>query len=578
MRTIISDETKVRFRYPARALGIVGTLAMIASIFLPWSYGHGALDDTGFYGAPSPLQWFFALLPIMVLLLLAVPLVGKARLGRYAKAVAWNTSAKTGAIASTATVAVALAAIAIELGGLINIETGGWVALFGGLLAIVSTLFLPDSPDPTLSRVKSPQWLQILAIVLLMGAALFLAAFALNQTDAGVFLTFCTFLVGVVLVLRQFGLFGWLGIAAATNNRVLVLSAFVVAFAFPFTQDGSDANMSIASQVLIFAATALGLNIVVGLVGLLDLGYIAFLGAGAFTAAVLSDSAFSHYQGVQPPFLVTVLIAGTVASLLGLLIGAPTLRVSGDYLAIVTLAFGEIFRITMNNLDGNDGPNVTNGSNGISGIPDLEFLGFDFGDVHTIFGIEIGRFANYYWLMLLVIGLIIVVFTNMNHSRIGRGWVAIREDELAAEAMGVNTFTLKLLAFAGGAFLAGVAGSVKAHYDSSVTPDQYTFLESAFLLAAVVLGGMGTVTGVLIGATILKLLPEKLRFFSEYRLLLFGLLMVFMMQFRPEGIIADERRQLEFHDDDEELADEVEEDLTTHLAHLNPERKRGFEL
>jgi branched-chain amino acid transport system permease protein len=383
-------------------------------------------------------------------------------------------------------------------------------------------------------------------------------------------------MVGVVLVLWQFGILGWLSIAAADNNRVLVFAAFLTAFAFPFTQDGSDANMSIASQVLIFAAAALGLNIVVGLVGLLDLGYIAFLGAGAFTAAVLSESAFSHFD-FKPPFLITVLIAGVVSSLLGLLIGAPTLRVSGDYLAIVTLAFGEIFRITMNNLDGNDGPNVTNGSNGISGIPELNLFGFDFGEMHNILGVDIGRFANYYWLMLVVIALIIVVFMNLNYSRIGRGWVAIREDELAAEAMGVNTFALKLLAFAGGAFLAGVAGAVKAHHDVSVTPDQYVFLESAFLLAAVVLGGMGTVVGVLIGATILKLLPEKLRFFSDYRLLLFGLLMVIMMQFRPEGIIADERRQLEFHADDEELAEEIEEELITHHAHYNPERK-GFDL
>ncbi|MBI5027527.1 MAG: branched-chain amino acid ABC transporter permease, partial [Actinobacteria bacterium] len=223
--------------------------------------------------------------------------------------------------------------------------------------------------------------------MLMMAGVLFAAAFALNQTDAGAFLTFVAFLVGVVLVLRQLGVMAWIGIAGANNNRVLVLAAFATAFAFPFTQNGSDANMSIASQVLIFAAAALGLNIVVGLVGLLDLGYIAFLGAGAFTAAILSESAFSTLD-FHPPFIVVVLISGTVASLLGLLIGAPTLRVSGDYLAIVTLAFGEIFRITMNNLDGNDGPNLTNGSNGIPGIPDLEFLGFNFGDAHVIFGVD----------------------------------------------------------------------------------------------------------------------------------------------------------------------------------------------
>ncbi len=576
MRTFISDETKFRFRYPTRAVGSVGALMMIGSVLLPWAYGHRALDDVTWYGAPSPLQSAFVILPVLLLLLLTVPLVGKARLGRFARAVAWNTSAKTASIAAIATVAIALAAIAVELGGLANVESGGWLALVGAAVAAVATPFLPDSPEPTLDRIRSPKWVQIVGIVVMMATVLFAASFALNQTDAGAFLTFVALLVGLVVVLKQSGVLSWIGIAAANNNRVLVLSAFVVAFAFPFTQNGSDANMSIASQVLIFAAAALGLNIVVGLVGLLDLGYIAFLGAGAFTAAVLSESAFATLD-FKPPFIVVVLISGTVASLLGLLIGAPTLRVSGDYLAIVTLAFGEIFRITMNNLDGNDGPNLTNGSNGISGIPDLVFFGFDFGEVHTILGVEIGRFANYYWLMLLVIALIIVVFMNLNYSRIGRGWVAIREDELAAEAMGVNTFALKLLAFAGGAFLAGVAGAVKAHHDVSVTPDQYVFLESAFLLAAVVLGGMGTVMGVLIGATILKLLPEKLRFFSDYRLLLFGLLMVVMMQFRPEGIIADERRQLEFHAEDEELAEEIEEELITHHAHFHPERK-GFDL
>jgi branched-chain amino acid transport system permease protein len=576
MIVVIPDEVKIRFRYPARAVAMVGALVMISSIFLSWSYGHEALDDVGYWGSPSPLQVFFAVLAILLLALLAIPLIGKPKLGRWARIVAWNTSAKTASISALAMALVAVAAIAIELGGLVNVDPGGWVALVGGLIAVLSTPFLPDSPEPTLYRLKSPKWAQILAIVATMATALFGAAYALGMSDAGAFLTFGAFLVGLVMILRQFGIFGWLGIAGASNNRVLVISAFFVAFAFPFTQDGSDANMSIAAQVLIFAATALGLNIVVGLVGLLDLGYIAFLGAGAFTAAVLSESAYATLD-FHPPFIVTVLIAGTVSSLLGLLIGAPTLRVSGDYLAIVTLAFGEIFRITMNNLDGNDGPNLTHGSNGIPGIPDLDFFGFNFGDPHVILGIDIGRFANYYWLMLLVIGLIIVVFTNLNHSRIGRGWVAIREDEMAAEAMGVNTFALKLLAFAGGAFLAGVAGAVKAHHDVSVTPDQYVFLESAFLLAAVVLGGMGTVMGVLIGATILKLLPEKLRFFSDYRLLLFGLLMVLMMRFRPEGIIADERRQLEFHDESEELADEVEEELITHHAHLNPERK-VFEL
>jgi len=256
-----------------------------------------------------------------------------------------------------------------------------------------------------------------------------------------------------------------------------------------------------------------------------------------------------------------VLIAGCVSATLGLIIGSPTLRVSGDYLAIVTLAFGEIFRITMINLDGEAGPDVTHGSNGIPAIPDLNLFGFDFGDPHTVLGIPLGRFSNYYFVLLVLLGLVILVFTRLNNSRIGRGWVAIREDEKAAEAMGVNVFGLKLFAFAGGAFLAGVAGAVKAYQDVSVTPDQYVFLESAFLLAAIVLGGMGTVLGVLVGATLLKLMPEKLRFVNEYRLLIFGLLLIIMMRFRPEGLIPNERRQLEFHEEDEELAERIDEEV-----------------
>jgi len=318
--------------------------------------------------------------------------------------------------------------------------------------------------------------------------------------------------------------------------------------------------MSIATSVLVFAATAMGLNIVVGLAGLLDLGYIAFLGSGAYVAATMSGSAFATI-GWKPPFLVVVLLGACVAATLGLIIGSPTLRVSGDYLAIVTLGFGEIFRFAMFNLDGNNGPNLTNGPNGIPGIPELQIGSFNFGDTHDLLGIPISRFSNYYFVLLVLVGLVILIFSRLNNSRIGRGWIAIREDEKAAEAMGVNVFGLKLLAFAVGAFLAGMAGTVKAHQDGAVSPDQYIFLESAFLLAAIVLGGMGTIAGVLLGATILKLLPEKLRFFSEYRLLLFGLLLVLMMRFRPEGLVASKRRQLEFHEEDEELAVAIESEL-----------------
>ncbi len=415
-----------------------------------------------------------------------------------------------------------------------------------------------SAPTGTRSTPGCPGWVEIIVIVILLALALFGSAFALGQEDGSVFLLFFVTLGTVIWALASSGFFTWIGIIASRHRRVLMLGAFVVAFLFPFTQGGSDANMSIATQVIIFAVTALGLNIVVGLAGLLDLGYIAFLGAGAYTAAVMSDSAFATV-GFKPPFLLVVLIGACVSATLGLIIGTPTLRVSGDYLAIVTLAFGEIFRLAMGNLDGNNGPNLTRGPNGIPAIPDLVVFGWDFGETHTVAGIALGRFANYYFLLLVLAAIVITIFTRLNNSRIGRGWVAIREDEKAAEAMGVNVFGLKLFAFSSGAFLAGMAGTVKAHQDVSVTPDQYVFLNSAFLLAAIVLGGMGTVAGVLIGSAILQVLPEKLRFISDYRLLIFGLLLVIMMRFRPEGIIASQRRKLEFHEDDQELAERIEE-------------------
>lgn len=568
----IPDALRQRLMIPARIAAVVGMLLGVVSVFLPWSYSARVLDDMTYWGAPSPLQWHFFALALVGAALFGLPFLGRARLQKWTRIVGWNAAGRAAAVGGAAAALVAILAIAIEAGGLVNTEPGVWLALAGSLVAVLGGIVLPDSPEPSLGKLRSPKWLQILAIAVGLGALLFAAAYLLSLNDPGGFFLYAALLVALIFTLKEFGAFGWFATATAQNNKVMVFAAFFTAFVFPFTQGGSDANMSIAAQVLVFAATALGLNIVIGLVGLLDLGYIAFLGAGAFTAAMLSESAFATI-GWSPPFLVTALIAGTVAALLGLLIGSPTLRVSGDYLAIVTLAFGEIFRLAMRNLDGNDGPDLTHGPNGIPGIPNLNFFGFDFGQPQHFFGIETGRFANYFWLMLVVIAFIIVVFTNLNRSRIGRGWVAIREDELAAEAMGVNTFSLKLLAFAGGAFLAGVAGTVKAHMDTSVVPEQYVFLESAFLVAAVVLGGMGTVMGVMIGAIILKVLPEKLRFFSEYRLLLFGLLMIFMMRFRPEGIIADERRQLEFHEDDEELAEEVEEDLIRWHAHYNPDPK-----
>jgi branched-chain amino acid transport system permease protein len=545
-------------RAAAWPLGMAGVALVIVGSFLSWSYDGSILGDLSLNLYPGSLQILAIIAAVLALVLLLIdkgPL--KSRLGPWLDA---TLGLRALGIGLTLYMVLVVIAISVESDGLINVNPGGYVSLVGAILILVSSRLLPLRQLRDLGKAKLPGWFDILAIAVMMAAILFGAAYALGLKDAWSFVLCLVFIALVIAGLFRTGTLSWIGHAGRRHKKVLTLAAFVVAFFFPFTQNGSDANMSIATQVLIFAATAMGLNIVVGLAGLLDLGYIAFLGSGAYVSAMLSESAFATINW-HPPFPVVVLLGACTAALLGLIIGSPTLRVSGDYLAIVTLGFGEIFRLTMGNLDGTNGPLLTNGPNGIPGIPELQIGSFNFGDEHTIAGLTLGRFSNYYFLLLVLIGFVILVFSRLNDSRIGRGWVAIREDEKAAEAMGVNVFGLKILAFVIGAFLAGLAGTIKAHQDVAVSPDQYEFLESAFLLAAIVLGGMGTIAGVLLGATILKLLPEKLRFFSEYRLMFFGLTLVLMMRFRPEGLVANRRRQLEFHEEDEELAVAVEGDL-----------------
>lgn len=539
--------------------GIAGVVLVIGGSFLSWSYDGTILNDLSINFYPGGLQILAIIAAVLALVLLLAERGPLAALGSWLDV---TLGLRALGLGLTLYMVLILTAISVESDGLINVNPGAYISLAGAALILVSGRMFPLRQLRDLGRARLPGWSEILSIAVIMAAILFGAAYALDLTDAWSFILCLLLFATVILALVRTGVISWFGHVAQRHKRVLTLAAFVVAFFFPFTQKGSDANMSIATQVLIFAATAMGLNIVVGLAGLLDLGYIAFLGSGAYVAAMLSESAFATIDW-HPPFPVVVLIGACVAAILGLIIGSPTLRVSGDYLAIVTLGFGEIFRLAMFNLDGINGPLLTNGPNGIPGIPDLEIGDFNFGEPHTVAGLELGRFSNYYFLLLILIAFVILVFARLNDSRIGRGWVAIREDEKAAEAMGVNVFGLKVLAFAIGAFLAGVAGTIKAHQDVAVSPDQYIFLESAFLLAAVVLGGMGTIAGVLLGATILKLLPEKLRFFSEYRLMLFGLLLVLMMRFRPEGLVASRRRQLEFHEENEQLAVAVEEE---HLA------------
>ncbi|MEV8564152.1 branched-chain amino acid ABC transporter permease [Streptomyces sp. NPDC051322] len=552
----------------ARAVTLIGALITIVSTFLSWTWKADFADDLTYSGDPSGLQ-ILAIIGGVLTLLFSLS-HWKIRGLRWLNPAAATAPVFLAALAAFAVVWYTILAIAFELGGLVNLDPGGWIAAVGTALSVAGALALPR-PGPTFKHYfaktdslppahRLPAWGQRVIVTACTALALVVFTYGIGVPDEQpeVFLSFVLLVIFGAWALFGAGLMERFSALNARHKGFATSMAFLAAAIFPFTQS-EDHNANIGVNILIFATVALGLNIVVGLTGLLDLGYVAFLGVGAYAAALVSGSEFSTFSGVQFPFWAAALTGMAASLIFGVLIGAPTLRLRGDYLAIVTLGFGEIFRIAVNSLDGSSGPDITNGPNGIPSIPDLELFGFNLGAAHDIGGITLGRFANYFLLMLVITALVVLVFTRAADSRIGRSWIAIREDETAATAMGINGFRVKLIAFALGATLAGLAGTVSAHVTYSVTPQPYQFAgaappNSAFLLAAVVLGGMGTVGGPLLGATFLYLIPEKLGFLKQYELLAFGLALVLLMRFRPEGVIANRRRQLEFHEDDPNTA------------------------
>ena len=419
----IPDDVRARHAGKAWPVSMAGAALLIIGSFLSWCYDDRVLGDLSIRGNPGGLQILAIVLGVLTVVFLLVERGPLYRLRDWADAA---LAVRALGLWSLIYMVLVLIAITIEAGGLVNINEGGWISTLGALLIFVGSRFLPQRELKNLATARLSPYAEIAIISLSMAAILFGAAYALSREDAWEFVLFLVFATGLVVGLVRSGFTTFFGHIATRNKKVLTLAAFAVAFFFPFTQQGSDANMSIATQVLIFAATAMGLNIVVGLAGLLDLGYIAFLGAGAYVAAILSGSAFATLD-LTPPFWLVVIIGAVVSSCLGLIIGSPTLRVSGDYLAIVTLAFGEIFRLAMFNLDGNNGPDLTNGPNGIPGIPDLQIGNFNFGDTHTVLGVPLGRFSNYYFLLLVLIGFIILVFSGSTTAASGAGgWPSAR--------------------------------------------------------------------------------------------------------------------------------------------------------
>ncbi|RYJ26965.1 branched-chain amino acid transport system permease protein LivM [Streptomyces sp. L-9-10] len=535
-----------------RALALAGGIATVASTFLSWTYTTEFPGDLTVYGYPGGLQ-VLTLTAGLLTALFALSALGIKGL-RWLTPTGSTKALQLLALGGLATTWFTVIAIAVELGGVVNLEPGGFVAAVVTVIPVVAAFLLPDDTRKATRPKELPSWAEILIIVAAFAIGLFVFTYGIDTEYAELFTGYLLTVGFAATALFKAGLIARLNGLTTKYRLIAVSAAFVAAAAFPFTQN-TDQFTLIAVNILIFATVALGLNIVVGLAGLLDLGYVAFLGVGAYTAALVSGTTASVFD-VHFPFWAAVLTGAVVSLIFGVVIGAPTLRLRGDYLAIVTLGFGEIFRIAVGNLDGVSGPRITNGPNGVPNIPDLNFFGYNFGESHTVLGFELGSYANYYLLMLLAMILVVIVFSRAGNSRIGRAWVAIREDETAATAMGINGFRVKLIAFALGATLAGLAGTVQAHVQHTVVPEMYVFAgpvppNSAFLLAAVILGGMGTISGPLIGASLLYLIPAKLQFLQDYQLLGFGIALILLMRFRPEGLIANRRAQLEFHETDQ---------------------------
>ena len=332
---------------------------------------------------------------------------------------------------------------------------------------------------------------------------------------------------------------------AAPWAGAAIVALALLALPFALAAVGT-AWVRITNLAILFVFLSLGLNIVVGFAGLLDLGYVAFYAVGAYVYALLASPHF----GIHWPFWAILPLGAAVAALFGVLIGAPTLKMRGDYLAIVTLGFGEIVRIFLNNLS--QPVNITNGPQGIARIDPFRLGGIDFSKSDTFLGLIFSGPIKYYYLLLAVLLAVIFINVRLQNSRIGRAWEAIREDEIAARAMGIDTTRVKLLAFAMGATFGGIAGGMFSAIQGFVSPESFVLVESIMVVSMVVLGGMGNIWGVILGAVLLSFVPEILRFTVEpaqrqlfgrmiiepevIRMLIFGFALVLVMTLRPGGL------------------------------------------
>jgi branched-chain amino acid transport system permease protein len=320
----------------------------------------------------------------------------------------------------------------------------------------------------------------------------------------------------------------WAAVKSVFQTKAVRVSGYAlfgaVLATLPFIL-GSNYMTRVAITCGIYVMLSLGLNIVVGFCGLLDLGYVAFYAIGAYLYAFMASPHFHTHL----PWLAILPFCALVPALFGIALGTPTLRLRGDYLAIVTLGFGEMIRLFINNLDG-----LTNGPKGIANL-----------DAVTIFGFRFSTPTRYYYLVLFFALLFVVAISRLGRSRMGRAWGAIREDEVAAKSTGLNTHSLKLRAFAMGASFAGVAGLMFAGFQRFVSPESFTFNESVIIFCMITIGGMGSIPGAILGSILLVVLPEVLRPVADYRYLFYGLLLILVMTTRPQGLWPSKQRKRE---------------------------------
>jgi len=540
----------------ATAVRVAGGVLTLVGTYLPWA--TFVLND-GRYPEQATLQFFtvpfgvtgfrlhLLIFGIAAIVLALVRVPGR---GGILRGIGWGVVAVSVLNGLYITVeGGGIGAITVAGGA---VAFGAIVALLGGVLIVLGAMAGGIDPRPEWRWRLNP-WAERVALVVAYLLLLFLVAAVLtaggtggaaNRYSGAVFLSFLGALGGLLAALAASGVLKWVTALAERHRVFSIVVLLVVALALPLTAAGNEYWMTVAANIGVYAATAIGLNIVVGLAGLLDLGYVAFLGIGAFTAANLSGAAAAKFD-IHLPFALVMVISAVVAGMFGAVVGSPTLRVRGDYLAIVTLAFGEIFvRTAQNNIGG-----LTGGSNAIPGIPQVELFGTRFSDRITVGAIQLPAGVLYYVLIVLIVALVMLVFSHLKESRLGRAWIAIREDEDAARAMGIRTGPIKIMAFLCGATLAGFAGAFFAHKTGTVSYESFRFTESVTLLAAVILGGMGTVPGAVLGASLLFVLPEKLREFADYRLLLFGIALILIMRFRPQGLVPDRHRRAELAHD-----------------------------